>query len=133
MIPHDPIGFTEEVLGLSLYPWQDRALAPLELATGPQARRVKIAALAPNGAGKSERIVANPIQSQSPVIGSAPVMPTNAPYGLDPWGNPYAADPINYSGGLTPIPGSVDIGAGFHGYEPRESNALPREDRAWVL
>lgn len=53
-----PIGFAETVLGLSLYSWQDRALAPLELATGRDARRVKITLRTPNGAGKSERVVA---------------------------------------------------------------------------
>ncbi len=53
-----PIGFVEGILGLSLYPWQDRALTPLELATGPRARRTKISLVTPNGAGKSERVVA---------------------------------------------------------------------------
>lgn len=49
-----PIGFITEILGLALYDWQDRALAPLEI-TG---RRQKIAVRTPNGSGKSERIVA---------------------------------------------------------------------------
>ena len=60
-----PIGFAELVLGLPLYPWQDRALAPLEVLTdrplpsGPaQVLRKKITVSTPNGAGKSERIVA---------------------------------------------------------------------------
>lgn len=41
-----------------MYGWQDRTLAPLEQATGPNAIRTKIACLAPNGAGKDERIIA---------------------------------------------------------------------------
>ena len=53
-----PIGFAALALGLSLYPWQDAALAPLELASGPNAERTKISVVTPNGAGKSERIVA---------------------------------------------------------------------------
>jgi phage terminase large subunit len=52
-----PIGFAELSLGLSLYGWQDRALAPLCFATGPKARRVNVAVAAPNGSGKDERII----------------------------------------------------------------------------
>lgn len=52
-----PIGFAEGVLCLSLYPWQDKVLAPLELATGPNAKRQNIAAITPNGAGKDTRII----------------------------------------------------------------------------
>jgi hypothetical protein len=55
----NPIGFATLALGLSLYGWQDAAIAPLELATGANAERVKIAVVTPNGAGKSERIVAS--------------------------------------------------------------------------
>jgi hypothetical protein len=54
-----PIGFATLALGLPLYGWQDRALAPLELASGRAARRTKISVVTPNGAGKSERIVAS--------------------------------------------------------------------------
>lgn len=54
-----PIGFAEIALGLSLYEWQDKALAPLSLATGPNARRINIAVAAPNGAGKDERIISS--------------------------------------------------------------------------
>lgn len=54
-----PIGFAELVLGLALYGWQDAAIAPLELATGPNAERVKVSLVTPNGAGKSERVVAS--------------------------------------------------------------------------
>lgn len=53
-----PIGFATLALGLSLYGWQDRAIAPLELASGANAQRVKVSVCTPNGAGKSERIVA---------------------------------------------------------------------------
>lgn len=52
-----PIGFIEGILGLPLYPWQDKVLAPLELATGRDAKRVNIAAITPNGAGKDTRII----------------------------------------------------------------------------
>jgi hypothetical protein len=52
-----PIGFAETVLGLSLYPWQDKAVAPLNFATGSKARRINIAVIAPNGAGKDDRII----------------------------------------------------------------------------
>lgn len=53
-----PIGFGEHILGLSLYDWQADALTQLELATGPQARMVRISVPAPNGSGKSSGIVA---------------------------------------------------------------------------
>ena len=67
-----PIGFVETQLGLSLYWWQDDALAPLaDLIDPPHsptnpldkpvARRVQISVVAPNGSGKSERIVAGAI------------------------------------------------------------------------
>lgn len=52
-----PIGFIETYLGLSLYPWQDKVVAPLEKA-GWGKPIVQISALAPNEAGKSSRIVA---------------------------------------------------------------------------
>lgn len=52
-----PIGFVEGAMGLPLYPWQDKALAPLELATGKDAKRVNIAVITPNGAGKDTRII----------------------------------------------------------------------------
>lgn len=52
-----PIGFVEGAMGLSLYPWQDRALAPLALAVGKNAKRQNIAVITPNGAGKDTRII----------------------------------------------------------------------------
>lgn len=52
-----PIGFTEEVLGLSLYTWQDKALAPLEYA-GVGQPIVQISVISPNEGGKSTRLVA---------------------------------------------------------------------------
>ena len=52
-----PIGFIEGLLNLPLYPWQDRAVAPLELA-GYGKPLVQITVLAPNEGGKSSRIVA---------------------------------------------------------------------------
>lgn len=54
----EPLGFCEEVLGLKLYPWQDDALAPLELSTGPDAKRINIAVITPNGAGKDSVLIA---------------------------------------------------------------------------
>lgn len=58
----DPImatttGFAEMVLGLSLYPWQAKALLPLEKATGVGGKRQNIAVVAPNGSGKDDRII----------------------------------------------------------------------------
>jgi hypothetical protein len=44
-------------MGLSLYKWQDRALAPLELATGKNAKRQNICVITPNGAGKDTIII----------------------------------------------------------------------------
>jgi hypothetical protein len=52
-----PIGFVESILGLPLYPWQDKALAPLEHA-GYGKKIVQVTVLAPNEGGKSSRIVA---------------------------------------------------------------------------
>lgn len=52
-----PIGFVEGVLGLPLYGWQDRALAPLEFA-GYGRPIVQVSVLAPNEGGKSSRVVA---------------------------------------------------------------------------
>lgn len=52
-----PIGFIEGLLGLPLYPWQDRAVAPLEFA-GYGKPLVQITVLAPNEGGKSSRVVA---------------------------------------------------------------------------
>lgn len=52
-----PIGFIEEILGLPLYKWQMKSVAPLELA-GWQKPIVQISTLAPNEGGKSSRIVA---------------------------------------------------------------------------
>lgn len=49
-----PIGFIELVLGLPLYDWQQEAVTYL----ASNSRRNKIAVVSPNGAGKSERIVA---------------------------------------------------------------------------
>ena len=49
-----PLWFTEKVLGLPLYQWQARAVMILENMAG----RVKTAVVSPNGAGKSERVVA---------------------------------------------------------------------------
>jgi hypothetical protein len=56
-IASTPIGFVECELGLSLYEWQDKAIAPLEFA-GYGLPLVQITVLAPNEAGKSSRIVA---------------------------------------------------------------------------
>ena len=55
-----PIGFAELVLDLPLYPWQDDALRPLHVLVdgGGKTRRVKVSVAAPNGSGKSQRIVA---------------------------------------------------------------------------
>ena len=50
-----PVGFAELVLGKDLYQWQANALTPLEDA---HKRIVRISVCTPNGAGKSERIVA---------------------------------------------------------------------------
>lgn len=66
------IGFVELVLGLPLYQWQDDTLAPLDNLIDspgsptnpldkPVARRVEVSCVAPNGSGKSERIVAGAI------------------------------------------------------------------------
>lgn len=60
-----PVRFAEKVLGLSLYPWQAKALMALVLASGRSAPliaqrpavRTKITVSAPNGAGKDERII----------------------------------------------------------------------------
>ena len=49
-----PVYFAEEVLGISLYAWQDKVLSCFEKA--PK-ERVKVSLCTPNGAGKSERIV----------------------------------------------------------------------------
>jgi hypothetical protein len=51
----DVLTFAEEYLKLSLYDWQARALDVIDYASAKE--RVKIALVAPNGAGKSERIV----------------------------------------------------------------------------
>ena len=58
-----PIGFIEGVLGLSLYRWQDNALAPLAdlIDDNGKPKRQQISVVAPNGSGKSERIVAGAI------------------------------------------------------------------------
>src|ERR1043166_9667959 len=53
-----PAGFIELVLGLPLYEWQSKAVNALWRAMGPNSKRTKIAVVSPNGAGKSERIVA---------------------------------------------------------------------------
>lgn len=57
MIPLEtsPVYFAEEVLKLPLYPWQDQVLTWFEDV--PQ-KRVKGSLCTPNGAGKSERVVA---------------------------------------------------------------------------
>lgn len=52
-----PIGFIQEILGLEMYSWQRKAVAPLELA-GWGKPIIQISVLAPNEAGKSSRIVA---------------------------------------------------------------------------
>ncbi len=49
-----PIGFAEHVLGLSLYPWQDRALCWF---LDPR-KRTKGSVAAPNGSGKDDRVIA---------------------------------------------------------------------------
>jgi hypothetical protein len=51
-----PIGFAELVLGLKLYPWQDEVLSWFE---EPGTNRLKASLCTPNGAGKSERVVAS--------------------------------------------------------------------------
>lgn len=55
-----PIGFTEIALEMPLYEWQDRALAPLQglLDAAGNVTRTKITVAAPNGSGKSQRVVA---------------------------------------------------------------------------
>jgi hypothetical protein len=50
-----PVYFAETFLGITLYPWQDEALSWFENAP---AKRAKGTLCTPNGAGKSERIVA---------------------------------------------------------------------------
>jgi hypothetical protein len=50
-----PIGFAELVLGLKLYPWQDRAVTWFEHAAG---KRVKASLCTPNGAGKDSVVIA---------------------------------------------------------------------------
>jgi len=50
-----PIGFAETVLGMRLYPWQDRVLLWFEGAVG---RRVKGSLCTPNGAGKDSVVIA---------------------------------------------------------------------------
>lgn len=59
MSPQDlvttPIGFASEVLGVQLYPWQDRVITWYENAPG---RRVKGSLCTPNGAGKDSMVIA---------------------------------------------------------------------------
>lgn len=50
-------GFAEMMLQLSLYDWQAKAVAPIELATGEGGKRQNIAICAPNGSGKDDRII----------------------------------------------------------------------------
>ena len=50
-------GFSEKILGLSLYDWQVDAVLPIEAAFGPDAKRQNIAVVAPNGSGKDDRII----------------------------------------------------------------------------
>jgi phage terminase large subunit len=52
-----PVGFVQGILGLDLYDWQAKALTALSRATGRAAKRVKVTLLAPNGSGKSERVM----------------------------------------------------------------------------
>src|ERR1041385_3726857 len=55
----NPIGFTEDILGLTLYDWQADALLHLfSSAFGAEAKRTQVSLRTPNGAGKSERVVA---------------------------------------------------------------------------
>ena len=58
LAPHEyittPAGFAEMVLGQTLYPWQDEALAWFE---DPR-QRTQAALVTPNGAGKSSGVVA---------------------------------------------------------------------------
>src|SRR4030095_11236535 len=51
------LGFANETLGLSLYDWQARAIAPIERALGPNGKRQSIAICTPNGSGKDDRII----------------------------------------------------------------------------
>lgn len=55
-----PMGFVELVLGLEMYEWQDDALSPIGNLLDPvgNTRRIAISVVAPNGSGKSERVVA---------------------------------------------------------------------------
>lgn len=53
-----PIGWCEHVLGLTLYPWQDRLLTWFERSTGKDCERVKASVAAPNGSGKDDRVIA---------------------------------------------------------------------------
>jgi hypothetical protein len=48
-----PVGFAKGILGVSLYPWQERILAQTHDVFG----RTKITVAAPNGSGKSERVI----------------------------------------------------------------------------
>lgn len=60
-----PVRFAEKVLGLTLYPWQERALMSIALASGRcaplvlgvPARTTRTTVAAPNGAGKDERVI----------------------------------------------------------------------------
>jgi hypothetical protein len=52
----DIVSFAEEALGLTLYDWQAQAADVID--AGSERTRIKVALVAPNGSGKTERIVA---------------------------------------------------------------------------
>jgi phage terminase large subunit len=52
----DVVSFAEEALGLTLYDWQAQAADVVD--AGSERTRIKVALVAPNGSGKTERIVA---------------------------------------------------------------------------
>lgn len=54
IIEGSPLWFSDAVLGQKTYPWQDWVLCKIE---DPRGRR-KISVVAPNGSGKSERVIA---------------------------------------------------------------------------
>ena len=55
-LPDTPLSFAEIILKTPVYDWQGRILFAIEKGAG--LNRLKIAVVAPNGSGKSERLVA---------------------------------------------------------------------------
>ena len=54
----DVVSLAEEGLGLGLYEWQAQALDVIDYGGGSGGERLKVALVAPNGSGKTERVVA---------------------------------------------------------------------------